>query len=695
MSDARLPMDGAPLRTRTTGHERGALAVLWMLWRRKWIPVMGFILGVALGFAVLSVTPPLYKASAQIMIDTHGVNNGILQSEVQIIKSTPVLSKVAGMLALYRDAEFRRPGLVDSLLHKGNDENALRDRVMRKLDHITSAGVLPDTSIIEMSAHHPNPDRAAQIANALLTAYRERKVDERFEQSRQIGEWMNRRLEEIKAQADDSKQRLADFQATNGLIALGMPDMKAQRLSELNQALGAAQGDVAALSARLEEARNNAGRVNVPALKATEAQLIGELAELQKRYGDKHPKIIAQKKALARVRGDINNQGRNLVVALERDLEAAQGRMATLQNQISDVGATVHVDGRLKLQLKELETDVAVNERLYADFLTKHQDVMAESELRMTDTKVIGMATIPSQPDQGERIKLVVWLGIIGFLLGFATAFLRILLNTGFTHANQLEGMTGYPVFAAVPMAAVNDKGVHHNIAQNPAAILAESLRSLRVALRLRGETGKRPRVIAFTSTLPDEGKTSLAVMLAMIAAKSGERVCIVDCDLRRPSLHKAFGIGNAKGLADYLSDRLGFEDVIYRKDPSGVHLVTAKAVPSYSLTLLTSGRMERFITNLREQYDLVILDAPSSLAFADARVLARMVDQTMYVVAWNRTRRESVLASLKSYADMHYPDLALVLNKVDLAEYLRDSAAAVIYQYGHEQKEQGAAYAT
>jgi capsular exopolysaccharide synthesis family protein len=234
-------------------------------------------------------------------------------------------------------------------------------------------------------------------------------------------------------------------------------------------------------------------------------------------------------------------------------------------------------------------------------------------------------------------------------------------------------------------MAGQSTGAVHHHVTQDPAAILAESLRSLRVSLRLRGESGRRQRVVAFTSTLPDEGKTSLAVMLGMIAAKSGERVCIVDCDLRRPSLHKAFSIGNARGLADYLSDRLSLDEVIHRKDPSGVHLITAKAVPSYSLTLLTSGRMERLIGLLREQYDLVILDAPSSLAFADARVLARMADQTLYVVAWNRTRRDSVLASLKAYADMNYADLALVLNKVDLSEYLRDSAAAVIYQYGQE----------
>ncbi|HEY8963781.1 MAG TPA: hypothetical protein VIN59_04880, partial [Alphaproteobacteria bacterium] len=133
------------------------------------------------------------------------------------------------------------------------------------------------------------------------------------------------------------------------------------------------------------------------------------------------------------------------------------------------------------------------------------------------------------------------------------------------------------------------------------------------------------------------------------------------------------------------LSDRLPLDEVIYRRDPSGVHMITAKAVPSYSLTLLTSGRMERLMNALREQYDLIILDAPSSLAFADARVIAGMVDQTLYVVEWNHTARRSVLASLKNYADLGYEPLALVMNKVALGEYVRDSAAAVVYRYGHE----------
>lgn len=696
MSDANTTqLPGAPLRSRTHGASHDFGSVLAGVWRRKWIPLLSFAAGIGIGVLALIVTPAQYRANAQIMIEVADNNTGVLQSEAAIIQSTPVLSKVAGMLRLYRDDEFKRPGLFDALMFDGNDENATRDRVMKRLMRMIDVSIVRGTSIIDMTVRHPDPDRAAQIANALLTSYQERKVDERFEQSRQIGGWMSKRLETIKEEGAGAKQRLQDFQSLHGAFALSGADMKAERMAMLNRAMGDTQSQIAELSARIEEAKNGkrGGRDAVDNvlkserllnLKKTESAMTANLAQMQGRYGDKHPKIITQRAELARVREDISKETGNVMSSLEQDLAAAKGRLVSLQMQADEMTADADADGRLKVELDNLESDVAANSRLYADFMTKYQDLLATTELRMADMKVISMATIPAHPDQRARMGVVLGLGIIGFFCGLLYVLLRILWSKGFTSAEQLESMTGYPVFAAVPMAKKGtDEAVHHAVMQDPAALLAESLRSLRVSLRLRGDTGRRPRVVAFTSTLPDEGKTSMAVMLAMIAAKSGERVCVVDCDLRRPSLHKAFGIGAARGLTDYLSDRLGLDEVIYRKDPSGVHLITAKAVPSYSLTLLTSGRMERLIGALREQYDLVILDAPSSLAFADARVLARMVDQTLYVVAWNRTRRESVNASLKAYADMGYADLALVLNKVDLSEYLRDSAAAVIYQYG------------
>lgn len=696
------PMDGAVLRNR--GTVRRDMAAKWdALWRRKWVPVLGACVGFTVGMGALMFMPPLYKASARIMVDTPAGKNGVVESEAAIVRSTPVLSKVAGTLGLYKDPAFTKPrSVIQHVVGKPQlMDTGTSDRVMNRLDDMIHVRVLPNTSIIDMTVLNRNPERAAQIANALLTAYQERKADERFEQSRQMSAWTGKQLEAIRAQSAQARERLAAFEAAHPQSASDVP-AQSQQLAILNREMARTQSDIITLSSRLEAAQKESRAksadkiVRIQSLKSEESNLSAELSNLRKTYGELHPKIVEQKARLARVQADLRAEARNATPTIDADLNAAKNRLEALRREIDALSLRTDESSRAGVALKTLQDDVAANERLYADFMVKYQGLSAEAQLRGNDIKVISMATIPSAPDQNARIAMVIALALAGFVMGLCFVVLRLAWATGFTTAAQLEGMTGYPVFAAIPAAGgkFGAKGgaVHHNVMQDPAAILAESLRSLRVSLRLRGDTGRRPRVVAFTSTLPEEGKTSLAVMLAMVAAKSGERVCVVDCDLRRPSVHKAFGIGNARGLADYLSDRLSIDDVIYRKDPSGVHLVTAKAVPSYSLTLLTSGRMERLIDNLREQYDLVILDAPSSLAFADARVLARMVDQTMYVVAWNRTRRESVMASLKSYADLGYADLALVLNKVDLSEYLRDSAAVVVYQYGKDIED---AYAT
>lgn len=697
MTTQNIPANGSVLRTRTHVSGRDFLTVFRFMARRKWLPFLGMISGAALGVAYLALTPPLYSASSRVIIESHKGQEAAVASEIEIIESTPVLSKVAGTLGLYRDPRFNKPNIVEKFLSNYNEENALRERVISRLSRMLHVQRIPDTSIIEMTVRHPNADRAAQIANVVLSAYRERKMDERFEQSRQLGEWMGRQIESVKAQADEAKKKLEAFRAEHEIETAMAENTEGKTSVEaLKASIAETKAKITKLQGQMDSVKgaNAAIRAIDPVLKKEENRLTGELGALLQRYGDKHPKVVAVKAEIGNVRAKMGRKTANPVQGIKSEIAALTEKTKQMEEEFAVISKTVNGGGRVKAEFEALEAEVETGARLHENLLLKYQDTLTQSELREEAVSVVSMATIPSKPDQGERIRVVAGLGLFGFFAAFSLLLIRALCNTGFTNAGQLESLTGYPVFASVPNAAAKGIAIHHTIIEKPAAIMAEALRSLRVALRLRSEGVRGPRVIALTSTLPDEGKTSLAVMLSMIAAKSGERVCIVDCDLRRPSLHKAFGIGNARGLQDYLSNNAGLEDSIYRRDPSGVHVVTAKSVPSYSLTLLTSGRMEQMIEALREQYDLVILDAPSSLAFADARVLARMVDQMLYVVAWNRTRREGVLNSLKAYADMGYENLALVLNKVDLREYLRESASAVIYQYGYEGEGEGEASA-
>jgi len=676
---------GAVLRARTYVSGNDFASLVRGIWRRKSVPLLGFLLGAAIGVAGLMVMPPLYSASARIMIGSHSEGIGMLRSEMEIIESTPVLSKVAGVLNLYKDHRFTKPNIIEAVMHQDMEENAVRERVLRRLAGMMHVSAVDGTNIIDMTVRHPVPDRAAQIANVVLSSYQERKNDERFEQSRQLAAWMGKHLEEIKAQAEDARKKLEDFQVSNSVVPQGVVSAATDRAQSITKEIERTHADIAALEARLVQEAKGGGKKTEPRgnLKALQTQL----AELSTRYGEKHPKILGLKAEIARVRATVS--GRTVPSSdTQKQIDAAKDRLLALRVQVNDMAADYDTQSGMQLKRRTLESEVLASQHLYENMAAKYQDMQAQTEWQDGGMKVVSMATIPSKPDQMQRFLIVFLLGGFGLLGGLTAVIIRILWSTGFNTLSQLENMTGYPVFATIPAVDSRGHAVHHSIIKNPAALLAESLRSLRVSLRLRAADGVRRRVVAMTSTLPSEGKTSLAVMLAIVAAKSGERVIVVDCDLRRPSLHKAFGIGNARGLQDYLSNKSGLDETIYRKDPSGVHLITTKAVPSYSLTLLTSGRMEKMIADLREQYDLVILDTPSSLAFADSRLLARMVDQTLYVVAWSKTRRDSAIASLKAYADMGYTDLALVLNKVNLEEYLRDSASAVIYQYGQEPDE-------
>lgn len=677
-------MNGAVLRARAHVSLNDFRSVFRSMWRRRWLPVAFLLAGATVGLALMVLTPPVYSASARIMIDAGDNQSGALQSEVEIAESLPVLSKVAGTLGLYRDPRFRKPDVLERLGPDADAENALRERVLGRLRRMVDVRAIAGTSIIDMTVRHPNPDRAAQIANVLLTAYQERKVDERFEQSRRMGQWLSQKLEDIRGQADAAKGKLDDFRATHGIVTQGGMDVKALRIQSLNQEIAKLQDDLSGLRAK-PEASATARSVHTPdyALQRRKlADLQDTLADLRERYGDKHPKVLQVMREITEARAKLQRPA--TVKTTVSGVRAIESRIADLQGEVGAMAREYSGDSKLEMEYRALQSQVATTERLYENMVLGYQDMMAKAELQGAGFKVVSMATIPSVPDYAKPVRRIGVLAFAGLAIGFLLVLARVLWNATFTSADQLETLTGYPVFATVPAATGDGNGaVHHTVTERPAAILTEALRSLRVALRLRAQGGLRPRVVALTSTLPDEGKTSLAVMLAMVAAKSGERVCVVDCDLRKPSLHKAFGVGNARGLQDYLSDRLSLDEAVYRKDPSGVHLMTTKAVPSYSLTLLTSGRMERLIELLREQYDLVILDAPSSLAFADARVLSSLVDQTLYVVSWGRTRRESAMASLKAYADMGCSNLALVLNKVDMREYLREGASSVIYQYG------------
>jgi capsular exopolysaccharide synthesis family protein len=198
----------------------------------------------------------------------------------------------------------------------------------------------------------------------------------------------------------------------------------------------------------------------------------------------------------------------------------------------------------------------------------------------------------------------------------------------------------------------------------------------------------RAPRSLLLTSSVPSEGKTSTALSIAATAAKSGQRTIIIDCDLRHPNLHINLNASNAKGLSEYLSGHLGLDDVIEIDPDSSVHYITAGARTSNPTDLLGSDAMRGLIRRLCNDYELVILDTPPLLAVSDALVLVREVDRTIFVIRWEKTRRETAMAGLKQALEAGARVAGTVLTRVDVRKHSQyDYADSGYYYYGSYRK--------
>lgn len=663
-------------------------AILW----RKWLILGSVLAGIILAAMFYFFTPTTYRAEALIDAGSTRNANAValmpvatganLQTQVQVLTAPALLEKLAGKLNLYKDAEFAG-------MFTETSETGRYNRIIQKLGRNLDVELVPGSSVIAVRYASGSAEKAALIANTLVDLYLERQITDKFDDASRNAKWMSQRLETLKQDLAQAQHRLDVYAAENDLSAIGNIDLAERGALGLDDQKAKARAQLTALQSTLDRIDEIADKnpdglegieeiatsTAVAALRQNEVAIQARIAELGMRYGDRHPVLLAATRELGQVRASLKAEVQNTVRRLQNEKSALENQIASVDNQFNMAQGDYRAQAQARVQLSALMADVDSGRRVYEDFLNKYREVLSRADMQSPDASVISRAPIPTMP-YGINLQLMLALGgVMGLFAGMFIALAAAGMQNVFLNADELEHAAGgYPVYGTVPDVGGNAIGPRAVI-ENPAGPLAEAMRSLRMNLRLRAkplEPGeeKRAPVISFTSTRPDEGKTTLSVWLAAVAAKAGERVIVVDCDLRRPSLHKSFGIGNAKGLADYLADRMPLSEVIYRKDPSGIHLITTKAVPGYALTLLTSGHVERLIDALREDYDLIILDAPSSLSFADARILSRIADNTLYAVQWNSTRRDLTVASLRQYADIGCNNLALVLNRVDPQHY-------------------------
>jgi succinoglycan biosynthesis transport protein ExoP len=716
---------------------RQILSFVWRHWRFT-AAITGIVL--VIGITVLVRLTPLYTATAQVLLEGHrekapGVDAilatadpdiAMMEGEMAVLRSSVFLRRVVAREHLVAErqpstalsqapAEGRSIlGWIGALMRGGLAKQAASAPAPAAPESVDAAEIAATQAltnsltvrraaqfgfVLAISVTSPDPGRAARLANAVADAYLVDKLDTRFEAAKRASGWLNDRLDELRRQLRDSEEAVTQFRDAHGFVQAGNLTLNQQQLSELNAKLVEARAELAQKKARAEllnallAKSGNAANMpdlsagNLGALRQQANELSQKEAELLERYGAAHPLVVnlrAQRRDLDR---SIAAETQRLAAAVKNEQELAQSRVASLEKSLREATGQSSTDDQTAIRLRELERTAAVNKTLFEDFLQRSKVTEEQSTFEPREARIITPALPPGSPSYPRKGFFLFANLIVGLLFGVGGAVAKEMLNSGFTMTKQVEDLLGLPMLASVGRLGERDRTVQGTVVpiyQYPAvkslSRFSESIRSLRSGIQMT-DVDHPPKVVQFTSAVPGEGKTTLALAVARSAALSRLRVLLIDGDLRHPSASRLFDLQNEAGLVDLLLGEVDVEHVVRFQEQAGFAVLAAGNETQTPTDLLGSERLKSLIARFTEEFDLVLIDTPPVGPVVDPVVVSQLADKVVLVVRWGSTARELVKECVQQLSG-HKKVAGVVLNIVNERQAQKYGKYAYSYYY-------------
>jgi exopolysaccharide transport family protein len=702
------------------------LAVLLRILRVRRQVILGTAAAViALALVILFQLTPYYSASSVVMLDQRKNNledvssvlSGLptdptgVQNQVQILTSRALAGTVIDKLDLKDNIYFSdtkswtnyltfldpltwfpsRNKVRDEALGLSRERNRLIDKFEKHLT-VTPLGL---STAIKVTYESPDAYDAAAIDNAIADAYVEDQLNAKFEATQKATRWLADRIQDLSKQSQAAQEAVQQYRAANGLTETqNGGSVVDQQMSAISAQLVAAKSDLAekqatyshvSALAREGHAADISEAVSSPLiaqLRNQEADLIRQEADLSSRYGPRNPKMLDMESQKTNLETKINDEVERVVRSVANNVAIAQAQVDSLENSLKQIENQSGTQNQLKVKLAALDSTAASAKSMYEAFLAKLNQTQDQQGIQTPDARIISRAEIPIQTSYPNKL-LVLGVAIpVGFLLGLMFAAILERLDSGFRTTYQVENLLGLPVLATIPEVTSNSRGEAINAADRvidkPMSSFSESIRGLHLALTL-SNVDKQPKVIVVTSSVPGEGKTTLAVSLARLGARSGLKTVIVDGDLRRPTVASVLGLKDPKyGVVEAVSGSQSL-DCCFVKDPlSDVLVLPCVQKPVSPSDLLASQAMRQLVQNLAKTFDLVIIDSAPVLPVNDTKILCQIVDSVLFVTRWEKTPREGVSNALRSLTDAHAPIAGIALARADMSRFQ-------YYSYGYQ----------
>jgi capsular exopolysaccharide synthesis family protein len=707
--------------------------------RRRLNLIAGVAIAVCAAGAVFTLMQtPRYSATAllivnpnpdQIVPEKTALNStrpdaGMIDSEIEVLKSPTLAARLAGELELDRDPEW------NPALRSGHELAALPsaktaaatpanspfaglkgesgsivpattnlmtapaaatlprlapDNVVANLSEAIDVHRRGISNVIEVKADSQSAAKAAQIANGLANLYLKTLAEARYDGSEKANEWLKDRLGELKAEVLNKQAAASQYKAQRNLLTAQGVNLVESQIAEVQtsllrtrsefaqkQAEYAQLNDVSKRGETVASFGSSNGTDSMGQLRARSADAAQKVADLSKRYGPAYPALQQAKEEQAAIDAEVQNEMGRIANKAKIEMASLGARMDTQERELNSLRGSLVNSNFDQVKLEALETDAQAAQSVYESFLQRYHEVARQGSIEGVGARILSLARPPGLPTSPHLL----FNAAITLAAAFALAILVGLLAEQFRGTiettEEVERRVGARALVAIPELRRSHLRRLPKRERNPAGYLvtkrmspyAESLRVLHASILLSNQPNDK--VVAITSAMPGDGKTTLSVGLGRIAALGGQKVIVVDCDLRMRQINKVLGIAPKEGLQHVLSGEMDWRSVVGVDKASGAHVLPAAEGTFTSKDMFGSGAMEKLVQELSQAYDLVVLDCAPIFAVADTRLIASLADTTVIAARSRKTPAKALAATIAQLEIAGARVLGVALNRVD-----------------------------
>ena len=711
---------------------------LRVLSKRRWTVFSLFMLVVLTVSVHTFTTTPIFQASTRIVIEKENPNlmsiqevmavdatgSDYYQTQYKIIESRAVARDVIRKLDLQSSPEFFPPPKDDivsttkawfkesiawwtewtvSLLKTGpesGDENTEKTDSALVSSFINRVSIEPirNSRLVDVRVDATDAGLAAKMANELVRAYIDQNLETKLNAAKDAVLWLSERIDDERSKVEIAENALLRYKEQHGIITDFSSDAEqitAQKLAQLNQQVVEAEAKRVEAETRYRQALSVEKSPDmldsipevlandlVREIKKMEVNLYTRMSELSKKYGRQHPKMLAidselkdlKKRKATEVKRVINSLRNNYKIALAREETLKKALAAQKQDSLQMNQKAVQY-GVLRRQAESARN-------MYELLVKRFKETSLTEEMKTGNIRVVDRAEVPENPVKPKKKLNVLLAMVVGLTLGIGLAFFLEYMDNTIKMPEEVKNYLGIPYLGMVPAmeTKASQNGIPGDLVtlHSPKSTASESFRGIRTGI-LFSSADEAPQVILVTSAGPAEGKTICAANLAITMANAGSRVALIDCDMRRPRMHKVFDVDRENGISSIMVGAADFKSCMVDSGVDNLDLIPCGPIPPNPSEILGSKRMVALTDALRKRYTRIIIDSPPLTAVTDPVILSQVVDGTLLVVRAGETPRQVIQNGVAQVRTARGQILGAVLNGVSAR---RDSYYYYQYYY-------------